>query len=263
MPLGMLHRCLSRRAVLGAGLVAAGASAFTIAPAQCKKTLELARSDVDTIKASLERALAKPVLVHNWIDRQGEHAWLEEVLGTEALEWVRAGNAEALTRIGGDPTGSPLYERLYSILTSKEKIPHISKIGDSYYNFWTDADNPRGLLRRTSLESYRSGQPEWEVVISIDELNKLEGESWVFKGQSLYRPRDDTAPTRTLLQLSRGGADATVLREFDLHKKAFVPQSEGGFVVPEAKTRAAWRDADTLLIGTDFTCDGADLTDSG
>ena len=68
-------------------------------------------------------------------------------------------------------------------------------------------------------------------------------------------------PRRTLLQLSRGGADATVLREFDLVDKAFVPESEGGFVVPEAKSRASWSGKDCLLVGTDLG--EGDMTDSG
>ncbi|MGS0759242.1 S9 family peptidase, partial [Roseateles sp. GG27B] len=61
-----------------------------------------------------------------------------------------------------------------------------------------------------------------------------------------------------LLSLSRGGADATVVREFDTEAKAFV---EGGFVVPEAKSRIDWIDADHLYIGSDFG--PGTLTDSG
>ena len=130
-------------------------------------------------------------------------------------------------------------------------------------NFWTDEENPRGLLRRTDLASYRAGSPEWETVLSIDALNQAEGESWVYKGSTLFKPRDGSPPTRTLLQLSRGGADAVVVREFDLAQKRFVPPSEGGFVAPEAKTRVAWQSADCLLIGTKFPDDPASLTDSG
>ena len=130
-------------------------------------------------------------------------------------------------------------------------------------NFWTDEENPRGLLRRTDLASYRAGSPEWETVLSIDALNQAEGESWVYKGSTLFKPRDGSPPTRTLLQLSRGGADAVVVREFDLAQKRFVPPSEGGFVAPEAKTRVAWQSADVLLIGTKFPDDPASLTDSG
>ena len=125
------------------------------------------------------------------------------------------------------------------------------------------------MWRRTDLASYRAGSPQWETVLSVDELNRAEGESWVYKGHTLYRPRDGSPPTRTLMELSRGGADAVVLREFDIVAKRFVPPSEGGFVVPEAKTRVAWQSADVLLIGTQFPGgDGGDgaaasLTDSG
>ncbi len=38
------------------------------------------------------------------------------------------------------------------------------------YNFWRDEANPRGLWRRTTLQSYRSEAPEWDVIIDIDEL---------------------------------------------------------------------------------------------
>ncbi len=49
--------------------------------------------------------------------------------------------------------------------------------------------------------------------------------------------------------LSRGGADADVVREFDLEAKAFV---KDGFFLPEAKSSVGWLDADTLYVGTDF-----------
>jgi prolyl oligopeptidase len=47
--------------------------------------------------------------------------------------------------------------------------------------------------------------------------------------------------------LSRGGADAVVLREFDLLAGDFVA---GGFVLPEAKGGAAWLDPDSLLLSS-------------
>lgn len=200
-------------------------------------------------------------LVEGWEARQGEHAWLEDVLGERALDWVRKHNAETLERLG-DPTGTPLFERVHAILTSKDKIPYISKIGELYYNFWTDADNQRGVLRRTSLESYESGEPAWEEVLSVDKLCAAEGESWVYKGSTLLDEGPGVPPTRTLIHLSRGGADATVVREFDLTKLAFVPEAEGGFVLPEAKSNVAWQSRDVLLVGTDFG-DGESMTDSG
>ncbi|MEJ0022386.1 MAG: hypothetical protein WDN76_02295 [Alphaproteobacteria bacterium] len=61
-----------------------------------------------------------------------------------------------------------------------------------------------------------------------------------------------------LILLSNGGKDAKSAREYDAAKKAFVP---GGFVLPEAKFDVAWKDADTLLIATDWG--PGTLTESG
>ena len=57
-----------------------------------------------------------------------------------------------------------------------------------YYNFWTDSVNLRGLWRRTSLEQYRTAEPEWETVLDIDKLGQAEGESWVWKGYDVLGP---------------------------------------------------------------------------
>lgn len=67
--------------------------------------------------------------------------------------------------------------------------------------------------------------------------------------------------TRCLLNLSRGGADATYLKEFDLLTETFVPEEEGGFALPEAKTRASYKSRDVLLVGSNVGPDS--LTDSG
>ena len=65
-------------------------------------------------------------------------------------------------------------------------------------------------------------------MIDLDALGKAEGENWVWSGADCLRPTYQ----RCLISLSRGGADATVVREFDLPSKTFV---KDGFFVPEAK----------------------------
>jgi prolyl oligopeptidase len=85
-------------------------------------------------------------------------------------------------------------------------------------------------------------------------LADTEKENWVWKGYSVLYPTYD----RCLLFLSRGGADAIVLREFDLNTKAFVKE---GFYLPEAKSEVAWRNRDSLYVGTDFG--PGSLTSSG
>jgi Prolyl oligopeptidase, N-terminal beta-propeller domain len=86
--------------------------------------------------------------------------------------------------------------------------------------------------------------PDWEVILDIDVLAKAEGEDWVWRGCISLPPTH----RRGVVQLSRGGSDAGVIREFDLTDKRFI---EAGFILPEAKGGAAWLDDNTLLISTD------------
>src|SRR5438477_612245 len=72
-----------------------------------------------------------------------------------------------------------------------------------------------------------------------------EKENWVWKGANFLRP----SCKRGLLFLSRGGADAIVVREFDLTTRTFV---KNGFTLPEAKSNIDWRDRNNLFVGTDF-----------
>jgi len=92
------------------------------------------------------------------------------------------------------------------------------------------------------------------VLLDLDQLAKAEDENWVWAGSACLPPDYD----RCLIQLSRGGADATVVREFDVSSRTFI---DGGFELAEAKTRVSWVDRDTLFVASDFG-EGS-LTDSG
>jgi prolyl oligopeptidase len=61
-----------------------------------------------------------------------------------------------------------------------------------------------------------------------------------------------------MLALSRGGADAVEMREFDTVRKVFV---EDGFRLEEAKGGVSWKDASTLNVSSEFGEDT--MTDSG
>jgi len=182
------------------------------------------------------------------------YLWLENVEGDEALDWVRARNAVSEKQLAGDPGFEQVRKDILDILDSDARIPYVSKRGDYYYNFWRDKQNPQGVWRRTTLDEYRKENPTWEVLLDVDALGKAEGVNWVWGGSDCLRPDYD----RCLIDLSRGGADATVTREFDVSDKAFV---EGGFSRPEAKGNVNWIDIDTVYVSTDFG-DGS-MTDSG
>ncbi len=182
------------------------------------------------------------------------HLWLEEVTGEKALTWVKERNAVSTAELTRGEAFPALKARLLKILDSDERIPFVSKHGELYYNFWRDAKNKRGLWRRTTLAEYRNAKPAWEIVLDLDALAEKEKENWVWHGATFLEPTYD----RCLMSLSRGGADASVVREFDVQAKAFVPE---GFTLPEAKSRVAWRGPDSVFVATNFG--PGSLTQSG
>ena len=183
-----------------------------------------------------------------------DHLALEEVDGAGAMAFVAAENAKSLSVLTGDRRYEAFRQQAEAILMATDRIPAPSFLGDGVGNFWQDAANPKGVWRRTTLASYRTAQPQWEALLDIDALAKAEGRDWVFKGADCLAPDE----TRCLINLSDGGKDAVVVREFDLTTKTFV---DGGFVIPEGKHRLEWLDRDTLLIATDFGPDT--MTESG
>ena len=182
------------------------------------------------------------------------HLWLEEVHGEAALAWVRERNAHARAALDAHPDFTVMRERIRAVLDARDRIPAVTRRGDWLYNFWQDAGNPRGVWRRTSLDQYRLPDPAWDTLLDLDALGRAEGENWVWGGATVLRPHDE----RCLLKLSRGGADAVVVREFALSTRRFVAD---GFALPEAKSDIGWLDDNTVLVSTDFG--PGSLTDSG
>lgn len=187
------------------------------------------------------------------------YLWLEEVEGERALEWVAQRNAHAESTLAGTESFARNRQRILEVLDSTDKIPAVAKAGDFLYNVWRDATNERGLWRRTTFDSYRTSDPEWDVLLDVDALCAQEGEDWVWHGAQLLRT-GPLAFTRALVSLSRGGSDADVTREFDLLTRRFIPADEGGFVRNEAKGSLGWIDADTVFVQT---ADDGEPTSSG
>jgi prolyl oligopeptidase len=176
---------------------------------------------------------------------QDPFRWLEDVTGTAALDWVRERNAETVGELAGSRFES-LRDQIREVLDADDRIPYVRRRGQYLYNFWQDAEHPRGLWRRTTLEEYRRARPDWDILLDVDALADKEGENWVWQGATVLRPGGYRL---ALAQLSRGGADASVVREFDVEERRFV---EDGFTVAEAKTNVGWIDADQIYVGTDF-----------
>jgi prolyl oligopeptidase len=191
-------------------------------------------------------------------DRDDAHyEWLEDVEGDQALAWAGEQSAKTLAEFESAPHFERYQTAALEILEADDRIAFGVLRGDQVYNFWQDATHVRGLWRRVGRSEYEAAEPEWDVVLDVDALAEADGENWVWKGAAV-----DAGYSKALVMLSRGGKDATVIREFDLRTKEFV---DGGFTVPEAKTFVDWIDDDTLLIGTDFGPFGEEnsLTASG
>jgi prolyl oligopeptidase len=173
------------------------------------------------------------------------YLWLEDVQGDKALSWVRERNVTSTGLLQAAPVFAENRAKVQAVLDNRDQIPGFSRRGQFFYNFWRDAQNPRGVWRRTTLDEYRKTKPQWDVLLDLDALGKAEGENWVWAGADCLAPDYN----RCLISMSRGGADAKVTREFDVAKREFV---KDGFFVPEAKSRLNWIDINTVYIATDF-----------
>src|SRR3546814_7724567 len=113
------------------------------------------------------------------------------------MAWVRERNAEAEATLFADPAFPVLRERILDVLEADDRIAYPSVQGDpaddpTVHNFWNDAGHRRGILRRTTWEGYRRGDPAWETILDVDALGAAEGESWVFHGAVTRRDRKST-----------------------------------------------------------------------
>jgi prolyl oligopeptidase len=172
------------------------------------------------------------------------YVWLEDVEGARALSWVEAQTAATLAKFGTNDYARDA-KTLAGILDRPDNIPFVMRRGKHLYNFWRDANNPRGLWRRTTLDSFRGDQPSWEVLLDLDALAAAENQDWVWGGAVALPVTHE----RAIVSLSRGGSDAVVLREFDVAGKTFV---NDGFSLPEAKGGASWLDRDNLVLASAY-----------
>jgi prolyl oligopeptidase len=181
---------------------------------------------------------------HKRMEATDPFLWLEDVHGAKALEWVKTENTKSVRLLQRDPDYQIDYDSILKVMDATDRIPY-GRLDHQYvFNFWQDADHPKGIWRRTTIADYANAQPKWDVLLDLDKLSADEKENWVWKGA-------DCAPSliHCLISLSRGGGDAVVVREFDLGSKSFMPD---GFTLPEAKSQITYLNEGTVLFGTDF-----------
>lgn len=177
--------------------------------------------------------------------QQDKYQWLEDIDGEKSLEFVNAQNRATLEKLSKEKDYQSIYDKSLEIYNSPEKIAIPLIQGKYVYNFWQDKNHERGIWRRCLLADYSKSDPDWETLIDIDELSKKDHTKWVYKGASGLYP----SYNRFLVELSKGGGDAVVIKEFDAGKKQFV---ENGFSIDEAKGGAVYLDENTVIVGTNF-----------
>jgi len=114
--------------------------------------------------------------------------WLEEIEGEKALGWARAENGKTLGVLEKDPRFATFQAQALQILQAQDRIPFVSMQPDGLYNFWQDQTHVRGILRRTTLDSYRTAAPRWEAVLDIDALAKAENANWSIRAPTASPP---------------------------------------------------------------------------
>jgi prolyl oligopeptidase len=177
--------------------------------------------------------------------QEDKYLWLEEVDGKKALQFVEKQNNATVSELSTEKDYQDIYNKNLAILNSTEKIAYPTIHGNYAYNFWKDKDHVRGIWRRTTLESYKTGNPVWETLLDIDQLSETDGKKWVYKGSEGLYPDYN----RFLIQLSDGGGDAVYIKEFDVNTKQFI---KDGFTIAEAKGSASYVDKNTLIVSTNF-----------
>lgn len=194
-------------------------------------------------------AMATTLGVHakaqNTTEPPDKYQWLEDVSGEKSMAWVNAENERSAKVLQADPRYAVLAETALKVLESPTRLPVPDLVVGEVYNTWQDAQHVRGILRKTSMASYLTAQPDWHTVIDYDALATQDNEKWVQKGLNCLYPGNSLC----LVALSAGGEDAETRREFDLKTGKFVVN---GFVLPKSKQGVTWVDKDTLLVARDW-----------
>ena len=99
------------------------------------------------------------------------YLWLEGVDDPKALAWVAEQNERTRRELASTPGFEEMRQQALAALSSQSRVPSLAYHGRYLYNLWKDAQHPRGLYRRTTLESLRSGNPQWTPVLDIDSMS--------------------------------------------------------------------------------------------
>jgi len=168
------------------------------------------------------------------------YAWLESNGSAEVRHWVATQNTATRQRWFGLPGFAQARDAIRLQLENDAAGAQIVQSGDHIHRLVVDAQHEHGLWEEAPVNQVDQLTPNWQPVLDMAALRRAEGVAWVWKGVDCLPGTD-----RCLVSLSVGGADAKVVREFDLRRREWVA---GGFRAEAGSGELYWVDADTVLL---------------
>src|SRR5437773_5151327 len=110
------------------------------------------------------------------------YQWLEDVHGARPLAWVKAQNARSTAILQADPSYQKDYDDILGVMDAIDRIPYGDLDHQYVFNFWQDAQHPKGVCLRTGIADYANAVPDWDTLLDLDRLAADEHENWVWKG---------------------------------------------------------------------------------
>ncbi|QZA79834.1 prolyl oligopeptidase family serine peptidase [Deefgea piscis] len=172
----------------------------------------------------------------------------------QAQSWIAAQNLRTRNALDTDPRFAIMTEQILQFSQDQQQIPYFAQHGDWLYHFYQGSTQPRGVYRRTTLASYQSTDPQWQIVFDLDQLAEIEEVKWQLAGISHCILQANLC----LISLSINGSDGHVCREYDIEQQCFV---ENGFRFPFGKNVIHWRDANSVFVAPAW--DESQLTQAG
>ncbi|HZC77800.1 MAG TPA: hypothetical protein VE258_08640, partial [Ktedonobacterales bacterium] len=79
------------------------------------------------------------------------YVWLEDIHGAKPIEWVKAQNAKSTAVLQADPDYQKDYDAILKVMDATDRIPYGDLDHQYVFNFWQDAEHPKGIWRRTAI----------------------------------------------------------------------------------------------------------------
>lgn len=170
---------------------------------------------------------------------------LEDRASSRVQRLIEDGRKRVEQDIIGDPRFKETLDRIKSVYEAEGKLSAGTVRGEYVFSTWLDDKHPQGVWRRVKISRLSQDNPEWEHLLDLDELSRIENSKIQIEGASCLPPSFE----RCLISLSHRGEDAVEIREFDMREKRFV---EAGFSLPRGKHAVTWVSADEILVATNW-----------